>query len=167
MPDTPVPADVRVRRATRADLPAIVRLLADDPLGATRERSVDPLPDAYGAAFDAIEAQAGNEVLVAELAGVVVGCAQLTVIPGLSRLGMMRGQLEGVRVSASHRGQRIGETLIEAAIARARAAGCGLVQLTTDVSRPEARRFYERLGFVASHVGMKRTLADHSPEAGG
>ena len=83
---------------------------------------------------------------------------QLTVIPGLSRTGMTRGQLEGVRVGARHRGRGIGEALIEAAVARAREHGCGLVQLTTDHARPDAVRFYERLGFEASHVGMKRTL---------
>lgn len=149
---------VRIRPAVRADVPAIVQLLADDPLGATREQPGDPLPDAYWTAFDAMHAQPGNELLVAEYAGRVVGCVQLTVIPGLSRTGLTRGQLEGVRVGAAHRGQRIGEALVEAAVALARAAGCGLVQLTTDRSRPAAQRFYERLGFEASHVGMKRLL---------
>lgn len=147
-----------VRTARAADLPAVVAMLADDPLGAARERYADPLPEAYRAAFAAIEAQAGNAVLVAERAGAVLGCLQLVFIPHLTRLGMMRAQVEGVRVARAARGQGIGEALMAEAIARARAAGCGLVQLTTDATRPEARRFYERLGFVASHVGMKLPL---------
>ncbi len=149
---------VTIRSATAADLPAIVRLLADDPLGATRESFVEPLPQAYTEAFDAIRAQGGNEILVAEHDGAVVGCLQFTVIPGLARLGMSRGQIEGVRVDKQCRGQGVGEALFRDAIERARAAGCGLVQLTTDKSRPDAHRFYERLGFVASHEGMKLTL---------
>jgi ribosomal protein S18 acetylase RimI-like enzyme len=149
---------VAIRRATAADLPAIVRMLADDPLGRTRERYADPLSAAYVEAFRRIEAQADNEVLVAEVAGEVVGCLQLTLIPGLARLGMLRAQIEGVRVDGRRRGEGIGERLFQHAIERARAAGCGLVQLTTDAARPEAHRFYERLGFVASHVGMKLAL---------
>jgi ribosomal protein S18 acetylase RimI-like enzyme len=149
---------VAIRRATAADLPAIVRMLADDPLGRTRERYADLLPAAYVEAFRRIEAQADNEVLVAEVAGEVVGCLQLTLIPGLARLGMLRAQIEGVRVDGRRRGEGIGERLFQHAIERARAAGCGLVQLTTDAARPEAHRFYERLGFVASHVGMKLAL---------
>ena len=151
-------SDVQVRPARRADVPAIVHLLADDPLGATREQPGEPLARAYWDAFDAIAAQAGNEVLVAEVAGEVAGCLQLTVIPGLSRTGMTRAQLEGVRVSARHRGHGIGESLVRAAVERARGHGCRLVQLTTDHTRTDARRFYERLGFEASHVGMKLAL---------
>lgn len=149
---------VRIRVARREDIPAIVRLLADDALGATREEATDPLPAAYGEAFDAIVAQRGNEVLVAEAEGAVVGCLQLTIIPGLSRRGMARGQIEAVRVARGQRGRGIGERLVRDAIERARAAGCGLVQLTTDRARPDAHRFYERLGFTASHVGMKLPL---------
>jgi len=147
-----------IRRATSDDLPAIVRMLADDPLGRTRERYAEPLPEAYRLAFAEVEAQKGNEILVAEIEGRVVGCLQLTLIPGLTRLGMSRAQIEGVRVDEARRGERIGERLFLAAIERAREAGCGLVQLTTDASRPDAHRFYERLGFVASHVGMKLSL---------
>ena len=154
----PPQSDVQVRLARRADVPAIVRLLADDPIGSTREQPGEPLAQAYWAAFDAIAAQGGNEVLVAEAAGEIAGCLQLTVIPGLSRTGMMRGQLEGVRVSARHRGRGIGESLVRAAVERARAQGCRLVQLTTDRARTDAQRFYERLGFEASHVGLKLTL---------
>ncbi len=149
---------VTIRRATQADLPAIVRMLADDPLGKTRERYAEPLPEAYLQAFAEVEAQKGNQILVAEAKGQVIGCLQLTLIPGLTRLGMTRAQIEGARVDAGRRGERIGEKLFLDAIERARKAGCGLVQLTTDASRPDAHRFYERLGFVASHVGMKLAL---------
>jgi len=145
-----------IRTARAADLPAVVAMLADDPLGAGRERYAEPLPEAYRAAFAAIEAQAGNAVLVAERAGILLGCLQLVFIPHLTRLGMTRAQIEGVRVARAARGQGIGEALMVEAVARA--AGCGLVQLTTDATRPEARRFYERLGFVASHIGMKLPL---------
>ena len=151
--------ELTIRRATGADLPAIVRMLANDPLGKTRERYAEPLPDAYVRAFAEVEAQKGNEILVAEAEGQVIGCLQLTMIPGLSRLGMLRAQIESVRVDESRRGERIGEKLFLDAIERARKAGCGLVQLTTDASRPDARRFYERLGFAASHVGMKLALS--------
>ncbi len=150
--------ELSIRRATAADLPAIVRMLANDPLGKTRERYAEPLPEAYLQAFADVEAQKGNEILVGEIAGTVVGCLQLTMIPGLSRLGMLRAQIESVRVDESRRGEGIGEKLFLDAIERARKAGCGLVQLTTDASRPDAHRFYERLGFVASHVGMKLSL---------
>ncbi len=147
-----------IRSARRDDLPAIVRLLADDPLGATRERMENPLPAAYFDAFDAVTAQKGNDVLVFEEDGAVIGCLQLTFLPGLSHLGTTRAQIEMVRVAAAHRGRKLGEALIGHAIEAARAAGCGLVQLTTDKARAEARRFYERLGFVASHDGMKLRL---------
>jgi ribosomal protein S18 acetylase RimI-like enzyme len=151
-------SDLLVRLARRTDVPAIVSLLADDPIGSTREQPGEPLAQAYWDAFDAITAQSGNEVLIAEAAGEVAGCLQLTIIPGLSRTGMTRGQLEGVRVSARYRGRGIGETLVRAALERARGHGCRLVQLTTDRSRTDAQRFYERLGFEASHIGMKLTL---------
>jgi ribosomal protein S18 acetylase RimI-like enzyme len=149
---------VFVRLAVREDVPAIVRLLADDVLGAQRERVQDPVADVYLRAFEELAAQSGNEMLVAVRDGEVVGCLQLIIVPGLSRMGMRRAQLEGVRVSAGHRKMRIGERLVMNAIDRARAAGCGLVQLTSDVSRVDARRFYERLGFEATHVGMKLSL---------
>jgi len=147
-----------VRPAVASDLYEIVRLLADDPLGATRERFEDPLPPAYAAAFAAIAGRDGDTILVAVEADSIVGCLQLTIIPGLARQGMTRAQIEAVRVDRDHRGQGIGEALFHFAINLARAAGCGLIQLTTDKSRPEARRFYERLGFVASHEGMKLPL---------
>jgi len=155
----PSATDVSVRVAERIDVPAIVGLLADDALGATRELPGDPLAQVYWDAFDAMSAQGGNEVLVAESAGEIVGCLQLTIIPGLSRAGVTRGQIEGVRVSARCRGQGIGEVLIRAAVERARDRGCGLIQLTSDRRRTDAQRFYERLGFEATHVGMKLVLA--------
>jgi ribosomal protein S18 acetylase RimI-like enzyme len=150
--------DITIRPARRADVPAIVALLADDPLGATRETTADPLPAAYWRAFDDIAAQSGNHLLVADRAGAVVGCLQLTIIPGLSRRGMKRGLIEAVRVGAGCRGLGIGESLVRDAIAIAAAGGCGLVELTSDKSRAQAHRFYERLGFVASHLGMKLAL---------
>ena len=154
-----LPSDIRIRLAARADVPAIVRLLADDVLGATRELPAEPLAQAYWDAFDAMSAQGGNELYVAEAQGEIVGCLQLTITHGLSRIGMTRGQIEGVRVSSRHRGKRIGEAMIAAAINRSRALGCGVVQLTTDRTRVDAHRFYERLGFEATHVGMKLTLS--------
>lgn len=148
-------AFVTVRQATVEDLPAVVRLLADDPLGALREQVTEPLPRAYQTAFAAMQAQTGNDLLVAERGGHVVGCLQLTVIPGVSRLGATRAQIEGVRVAAAARGAGIGELMVREAIDRAQRAGCVLVQLTTDTTRVDALRFYERLGFRATHVGMK------------
>lgn len=143
------------RRATRNDLPAIVRLLADDLLGATRERAEDPLPQAYLDAFAAMERQAGNSLVVAVEDGAVVGCLQLVLVPGLSRHGMTQAQIAGVRVRRDRRGAGIGTALVRHAINLARSQDCRLVGLTTHASRTDAHRFYERLGFVASHVGMK------------
>lgn len=147
-----------IRSARREEVPAIVALLADDPIGSGREEPADPLPAAYWQAFDEMAAQPGNMILVAEAGGAVVGCLQLTMIPGLSRRGTKRAQIEGVRVAASHRGAGVGERLVRHAIFLARENGCGLVQLTSDNARIDARRFYERLGFAASHVGMKLSL---------
>ena len=152
--------DIRLRDAVKADLSAIVELLADDPIAAARETPTDPLPSAYAAAFDAMTARPGNLIILAEAQGGIAGCLQLTFIPGLTRTGMMRAQVEGVRVASGWRGHGIGERLMQEAIRRSREAGCGLVQLTTDQGRPDARRFYERLGFVASHFGMKLALDD-------
>jgi len=147
-----------IRIATEADLPGIVRLLADDDLGRGRERYEDPLPPAYVDAFRAMQRQGGNDFLVADAAGQVVACLQLTIIPGVSRMGATRAQIESVRVDRSQRGRKLGEALIRHAVDRARAAGCSLVQLTTDKVRADAHRFYERLGFKATHEGMKLSL---------
>lgn len=147
--------DVTMRTAVAADLPAILRLLADDPLGKARETAVD---ESYQAAFAAIAADPNHEMVVAELDGRVVGCFQLSFIPGLSRRGAWRAQIESVRIDSALRGRGAGQAMMTWAIARARARGCALVQLTTDKRRPDAHRFYARLGFVASHEGMKLEL---------
>ncbi|WP_052109707.1 GNAT family N-acetyltransferase [Knoellia sinensis] len=149
-----------VRRATREDLPAIVALLVDDPLGATRESAggADGELTAYVTAFEAIDADPAHALVVLDDGGEVVGTLQLTLLPGLSRGGALRAQIEAVRVASSRRGQGLGEQLFQWAIDEARRRGAVLVQLTTDASRGDAHRFYERLGFVPSHVGMKRTL---------
>lgn len=149
---------VMFRRAIRADLPAIIALLAHDALGQGREDASDPPNPAYMAAFAAIEADPNQYLAVAESAGRVVGCLQLSFIPGLSRLGMWRGQIESVRIAEDQRGEGLGRRLFEWAIDECRQRGCGLVQLTTDKQRPDAKRFYEALGFVASHDGMKLML---------
>jgi ribosomal protein S18 acetylase RimI-like enzyme len=148
---------IEFRNARREDLGAVVRLLADDALGAARENPVDIAP--YETAFDALIAQEGNAVIVAEEDGEVVACLQLLIAPGLSRAGAIRGFIEGVRVAAPRRGKKIGEAIVRHAVERARAAGCRVVQLTSDKSRLDAHRFYQRLGFKASHVGMKLELA--------
>jgi GNAT superfamily N-acetyltransferase len=147
-----------MRRATRQDVRRIVEMLADDAIGAAREQLADQLPQAYWDAFDAIAADPNQYLAVAELDGAVVGCLQLTFQPGLTRLGMWRAIVEGVRVDSSRRGARIGEAMMAWAIDEARRRGCGLIQLTTDKRRADAHRFYERLGFVASHEGMKLAL---------
>jgi ribosomal protein S18 acetylase RimI-like enzyme len=153
---------VSIRAAGRPDLKRIVELLADDALGALREIVSNPVDEAYEFAFDEILSQPGNCVLVAERTGTVVGCLQLTIVPGLSRRGAKRALIEGVRVSSEHRNCGIGERLVENAVERARAASCSLVQLTTDATRTHAHRFYERLGFSATHVGYKRDI-QHEP----
>lgn len=148
------------RRATEADLPGIVRLLADDTLGQTREIPSDPVDVRYMSAFAAIAADANQFLAVAvEADGNLAGCLQLSFIPGLSRTGMWRAQIESVRISADHRGSGLGSRFIEWAIGQAKERGCGLVQLTSDKTRPDAIRLYEKLGFVASHEGLKLSLA--------
>jgi GNAT superfamily N-acetyltransferase len=149
---------IQMRRATVNDLPRIVQLLADDTLGATRERYESPLPSAYPDAFAAIAADPNQFLLVADAGGTVVGVLQITFVPGLTRLGSWRAMIEGVRVDGSQRGAGIGQQMVAWAIEEARRRGCRLMQLTTDKRRPDAHRFYERLGFVASHEGMKLTL---------
>jgi len=148
----------RFRRAVRADLPDIVRMLADDMLGAKREEYASPLPESYYAAFEAIVRDPNNELVVGELDERVVAVLQLTCIPNLSRRGSWRALIEGVRVDSSVRSGGVGRRLVEWAIARAREKGCRLVQLTSDKRRRDAIRFYESLGFVASHEGMKLEL---------
>lgn len=144
------------REARRADLPAIVALLADDMLGSQREGS-DMGP--YEAAFDAMAAQPGNLTLVGvDAAGKVVATCQLTFIAGLSLGAMRRAQVESVRVAASLRGQGAGRAMFAEVERRARAAGCGLIQLTMNGERSGSRMFYDALGFTPSHIGFKKYL---------
>jgi GNAT superfamily N-acetyltransferase len=143
------------RDARRDELARIVALLADDELGAGRETGVD---DAYQSACDDIAADPRSRLIVADVDGQVAGTFQLTVLPGLSRHGMRRAQIEGVRVAAPWRGQGLGRAMLGWAIEAARQDGCGLVQLTSDKRRADAIRFYESLGFEASHEGLKLPL---------
>ncbi|AGS70613.1 GNAT family N-acetyltransferase [Streptomyces collinus] len=147
---------LEIRRATAADVPAIVGMLADDPLGAQRESPDDMTP--YLAALERLAADPNQHVVVAVREGRVVGTLQLTVVPGLSRKGATRSIIEGVRVHADERGSGLGTRLIEWAVEESRRQECQLVQLTSDNSRTDAHRFYERLGFTASHVGFKLPL---------
>ncbi|MBD0691070.1 GNAT family N-acetyltransferase [Streptomyces sp. CBMA123] len=146
-------AVLTIRRAIEADLPAIVAMLADDLLGATRETPDDLTP--YRTAFARIDGDPQQHLVVAVRAGRIVGTLQLTLIPGLSRAGSTRAIIEGVRVHSEERGSGLGTELIQWAVDRARELGVDLIQLTSDASRTDAHRFYERLGFVASHLGFK------------
>ncbi len=150
---------VSFRQAQAADLERIVQLLADDALGSKREVFSVPLDSAYLRAFEAIAADPNNELIVAVQAEAVVGVLQITFIPNLSHRGGWRALIEGVRVAAEARAAGIGRAMLLWAIERARERRCHLVQLTSDKSRPDAIRFYESLGFVASHEGMKLSLA--------
>jgi GNAT superfamily N-acetyltransferase len=147
---------VIIREAVRDDLPAMIGLLADDVLGKARDFAV--VDDAYERAFAAIEADPRNLLAVADDDGEIVGCMQITYIPGLGRHGAERSLIEAVRVRSDRRGRGVGSLLTTWAIDQARSRGCGLVQLTSDKSRTDAHRFYARLGFVASHEGMKLIL---------
>jgi GNAT superfamily N-acetyltransferase len=152
-------AQVALRQATASDVTAIVGLLAADQLGATRDGvRTEADAAAYTAAFRAIDADPAHLLVVAESAGRVVGTMQLSFLPGLARRGALRAQIEAVRVAASQRGSGLGAAMIAWAIEEARRRGCALVQLTTDKSRTDAHRFYQRLGFVPSHEGMKLPL---------
>lgn len=157
MSDSTAPSTI-MRPAVRADVPAIVAMLADDPLGASREQLQDPLPDSYYEAFDAIDRSPDNHLMIADSHGHILGVLQLTIIPYLTYRGGKRALIEGVRVHRDARGQGLGKRMFEHAIAMARDAGCHVVQLTTDKKRPEALAFYHALGFVASHEGMKLHL---------
>ncbi|MEV6981685.1 GNAT family N-acetyltransferase [Sphaerisporangium sp. NPDC051017] len=144
------------RPARREDVPLIVAMLADDPIATAREG--DPQDEAYMTAFEAIDRDPRQELVVAEADGHVVGTMQVTYIPGLSRRGGERALIEAVRVGAGARGQGLGRAMIGWAIDRARERGCRMVQLTSDKARPDAHRFYTSLGFVDSHVGFKLAL---------
>ena len=145
---------VTIRRARREDIGKIVAMLADDALGRARERIETPLPDSYFRAFAKLDADPNIKLVVAEEAGVVVGCLQLCILPGLSSQGASRGLIEDVRVDSTRRGRGIGELLVRWAVDEARRQGCKLVELLTHNTRVDAQRFYERLGFARSHVGM-------------
>ena len=151
-------ADLSVRAATRDDVPRIVQLLADDVLGQSRERFETPLPDVYYDAFDAISRDPNNELVVAVLDGSIAGVLQLTFIPYLTHQGGWRALIEGVRIASETRGKGIGRELIQWAIDRAVERRCRIIQLTTDKTRQDALRFYESLGFQATHEGMKLRL---------
>ncbi|TYL91157.1 GNAT family N-acetyltransferase [Bradyrhizobium rifense] len=145
---------VSIRPARREDVPAIVAMLADDHLGRARERVEDPLPAVYYQAFERVERDQNLTLVVAESEGRVVGSLQLAVLAGISSQGGMRGLLEDVRVAADCRSRGIGEQLVQWAITEAKTRGCNLVELLTHASRVDAQRFYKRLGFSASHMGM-------------
>lgn len=149
---------ITFRKATLDDLGAIIAMLADDELGRTREIVQTPPADCYVQAFKAIDADPNQNLIVATENGAVVGTLQLTLLPGISRQGQWRGQIEAVRIASSQRGAGLGRQMMEWAVAECRARGCGLVQLTSDKTRRDAHRFYDNLGFVASHEGYKLTL---------
>ncbi|MDZ5443250.1 GNAT family N-acetyltransferase [Micromonospora sp. 4G57] len=148
--------DLIFRDAVRADLPAVIALLADDVLG--KARDFTEVDDAYEKAFAEIDADPRNHLVVADAGGELLGCMQITYIPGLGRHGAERSLIESVRVRSDLRGRGLGRQMMTWAIDQARQRGCALVQLTTDKTRADAHRFYRNLGFVASHEGMKLPL---------
>jgi GNAT superfamily N-acetyltransferase len=152
-------ARVVLRTATAADLTAVVDLIAADQLGATRDGVRDEADlAAYSAAFESIDADPAHLLIVADQGGEVVGTMQLSFLPGLARRGALRAQIEAVRVAPSQRGCGLGAAMVRWAIDEASRRDCALVQLTSDKARTDAHRFYARLGFVASHEGMKLAL---------
>lgn len=146
------------RLATRDDLPYIVRMLADDELGSQREAYLEPLPESYFAAFEQINKDANHQLVVAELNGRVVGTLHMMFLPSISYQGGLRAQVESVRVDRKYQSKGIGSEMMKWAIERAKERGAHLMQLTTHKSREDAHRFYERLGFQKSHLGMKLSL---------
>ena len=148
-------SEITIRRARRGDVASIVAMLADDALGGPRERVEDPLPQSYLAAFERVDGDPNIQLVVAEDGeGAVVGCLQLCILPGLSSQGTSRGLIEDVRVASHCRSRGIGEQLVQWAVGESRAKGCKVVELLTHHTRVDAQRFYERLGFARSHVGM-------------
>jgi N-acetylglutamate synthase-like GNAT family acetyltransferase len=148
-------SSITIRHARRDDIGVIVAMLADDPLGSGRERLEDPLPVSYFRAFEALEHASHIQLVVAEDEdGAVIGCLQLCILPGLSSQGASRGLIEDVRVATHCRSRGVGEKIVQWAVAEARAKGCALVELLTHNTRVDAQRFYARLGFQPSHVGM-------------
>ena len=151
-------SQVRFRRARREDLSEIVRLLADDELGSQRERCEDPLPESYYLAFEQINQDFNQQLIVAELDEIVIGTLHLMFLPSISYQGGLRAQVESVRVDRKYQNQGIGNAMMKWTIDRAKERGAHMVQLTTHKSRQDAHRFYERLGFKGSHLGMKLDL---------
>jgi N-acetylglutamate synthase-like GNAT family acetyltransferase len=148
-------SSITIRHARRDDVGVIVAMLADDPLGSGREWLEDPLPASYFRAFEALEHASHIQLVVAEDEdGAVIGCLQLCILPGLSSQGASRGLIEDVRVATHCRSRGVGEKIVQWAVAEARAKGCALVELLTHSTRVDAQRFYARLGFQPSHVGM-------------
>jgi N-acetylglutamate synthase-like GNAT family acetyltransferase len=148
-------SSITIRHARRDDVGVIVAMLADDPLGSARERLEEPLPASYFRAFEALERASHIQLVVAEDEdGAVIGCLQLCILPGLSSQGASRGLIEDVRVATHCRSRGVGEKIVQWAVAEARAKGCALVELLTHGTRVDAQRFYARLGFQPSHVGM-------------
>jgi ribosomal protein S18 acetylase RimI-like enzyme len=152
------PQGILFRRATRADLPAIVRMLADDELGSQREQVENPLPESYYSAFKQIDSDPNHELIVAERNGEVIGTLHLMFLPSVSFQGGLRAQIESVRVDKRFQSQGIGSEMMKWAMERARQRSAHVVQLTTHKSRVDAHHFYERLGFQGSHLGMKISL---------
>jgi ribosomal protein S18 acetylase RimI-like enzyme len=152
------PQDILFRRARRADLPSIVRMLADDDLGSQREKFENPLPESYYSAFGQINNDPNHELIVAEQNGEVIGTLHLMFLPSISFQGGLRAQVESVRVDKRFQGQGIGSQMMEWSMERAKQRGAHVVQLTTHKTRVDAHRFYERLGFKGSHLGMKLSL---------
>lgn len=152
------PQEVLFRPATRADLPSIVRMLADDDLGSQRERYETPLPESYYSAFEQIESDTNHELIVAERNGEVIGTLHLMFLPSISFQGGLRAQVESVRVDKRFQSQGIGSQMMKWTVERAKQRGAHIVQLTTHKTREDAHRFYERLGFKGSHLGMKLSL---------
>ncbi len=146
------------RTAKLDDLPDVVRMLADDFLGQQRERYEDPLPESYVKAFEEIDADPNNQLIVAEINGEVIGTLQLTYTPSISFQGGKRATVESVRIDEKYRGQGIGREMMLWAIERARTDGCISMQLTTNTEREDAHRFYRNLRFTSSHIGMKLKL---------
>jgi len=150
--------DLVFRLTRRDDLPAIVRMLADDDLGSRREKFDIPLPESYYAAFEKIDSDPNHELIAAELDGEVIGTLHLMFLPSISFRGGLRAQIESVRVGKQYRNQGVGREMMKWAIERAKERGAHVVQLTTHLSRKDAHRFYESMGFKASHLGMKLGL---------
>lgn len=150
--------NINIRKANRDDIPVIVRLLADDTLGSQRERYEEPLPESYYEAFKEINADKNNFLIVAEIDNKIIGTLQLTFIPYLTYQGSKRALIEAVRIDKSYRGKGIGKIMLEWVINKAKEMHCHMIQLTTNKNRPDALEFYKKLGFIASHEGLKLYL---------